>query len=79
MELEETRMQWKQRGHLLTMLNPTMLGHDTVSPAGEDPIERDDFVERFCNGDLEGRESVHVRRASAIPFEKEWESLEAAR
>merc|ERR1719223_2150121 len=61
MELEESRNQWKQRPHLITLLNPTMLEDGAVDFDGKEAVERDDFVTRFLDNDLGERPSVHAR------------------
>ena len=62
-ELEETSKQWKQKGHVLELLDPGNFASEkhlrTV-----DPVLRPDFVRRFLDGSLEEDEEdfVHVRQ-----------------
>ena len=115
MELEETSNQWKQRPHLITILQPSaclstrflrlllpspprrtcvsvsacacacvcVCVHARPPPAipedgaipldGREPVERDDFVERFINGDLAERPGTHARKHS-ISWQQAWEA-----
>mmetsp|Transcript_87465 Transcript_87465/g.243585 ORF Transcript_87465/g.243585 Transcript_87465/m.243585 type:complete len:132 (+) Transcript_87465:101-496(+) len=48
MELIETENQWKQRPHLISLLQPTIMRKAAASEL--EPVDEDDFLERFCEG-----------------------------
>jgi hypothetical protein len=50
LELQETMEQWKQRPHLITLLNPALPAYSQLNLGDVEPIERDDFLERFYAG-----------------------------
>ena len=49
MEFEETLQQWKQRGHLLNLLNPELPEPDVL-------IDAEEFFRRFLNGTLTSKD-----------------------
>ncbi len=51
--MSETLNQWKQRAHLITLLNPPVSIYSELNLDGVEAFEREDFVERFCDGELE--------------------------
>ena len=49
MEFEETLNQWKQRGHLLNLLNPEVPPPDAL-------LDAEEFFRRFLNGSLTSKD-----------------------
>jgi hypothetical protein len=49
MEFEETLQQWKQRGHLMNLLDPEL-------PAPEPMTDAEEFFRRFLNGSLTSKD-----------------------
>jgi NADH dehydrogenase (ubiquinone) 1 alpha subcomplex subunit 6 len=48
MELEETRNQWKQKGHLANLMTPELIAADPL-------LDVEEFFRRFIDGTLEDR------------------------